>query len=118
MEWITLIVLLAVGALVMSKLGSTNAGKTDGHEFHYRQQNKLFSPAERSLYGALRLAVADNAIVFGKVRVADVLTPRNTSSRSHWQKAFNRISAKHFDFVICQPEDLKSRNMGSQPQRR
>ena len=26
--------------------------------------------------------------------------------RSNWQKAFNRISSKHFDYVICAPDTL------------
>jgi hypothetical protein len=28
------------------------------------------------------------------------------SNRSAWQKAFNRISSKHFDFIICRSSDL------------
>jgi hypothetical protein len=26
--------------------------------------------------------------------------------KSLWQRAFNRINAKHFDFVLCRPSDL------------
>ena len=40
-------------------------------------------------------------IVFAKVRVADALKPKRGMDRSSWQTAFNKISAKHFDFVIC-----------------
>jgi hypothetical protein len=40
-------------------------------------------------------------MVFGKVRVADVV---ETASGLRWSdrlRAFNRISAKHFDFLVC-----------------
>lgn len=61
----------------------------------------LFTPAERKFYNALSAAVASDQIVFGKVRVADILQPNSEASRSQWQSAFNRISSKHFDYVIC-----------------
>lgn len=48
----------------------------------------------------------NDAVIFGKVRVADILSPAKGQSRSNWQKAFNRISVKHFDFVICSPDTL------------
>jgi len=67
----------------------------------------LFTPAERSFYGVLKQACGDQAEVFGKVRVADVIKPIKGLGRSNWQRAFNRISAKHFDYVICRPDDLR-----------
>jgi len=50
--------------------------------------------------------VGDQARVFTKVRMADVLQPYQERGRSWW-RAFNRISAKHFDFVICRANDLQ-----------
>jgi very-short-patch-repair endonuclease len=44
---------------------------------------------------------------FAKVRVADILQPQSGCDRSTWQRAFNKISAKHFDFVICKKEALE-----------
>jgi ssDNA-binding Zn-finger/Zn-ribbon topoisomerase 1 len=38
--------------------------------------------------------------------VADVLEPKAGLGRSARQKAFNKISAKHFDFLLCDKEDL------------
>lgn len=63
--------------------------------------SSLFSPAEWLFYGSLVQAVDDQFLVFGKVRIADVLTPNRSLSRSGWYSAFNRISRKHFDFVLC-----------------
>lgn len=75
-------------------------------EFPYEMKRKLFSHAERSFYGILKQAVREDGVVFGKVRVADVLNPSKGLDRSNWQKAFNHISSKHFDYVICSPDDL------------
>ena len=66
----------------------------------------LFTPAERSFLGVINFAINDEAVVFGKVRVADVITPRKSQSRTIWQKSSNKISSKHFDFVICDKEEL------------
>lgn len=66
---------------------------------------ELLSPAERSFYGVLLQATGDQWRVFPKVRVADALTPEKGLSRSDWQRAFNAISARHFDFLLCDPDD-------------
>ena len=54
----------------------------------------------------LHKAIGNNATIFGKVRVADVVEPKEGLSRSARQKAFNKISANHFDFLVCDKEDL------------
>ena len=73
----------------------------------YKMGPPLFSPAERSFLGTLDQAVGGTYRVFGKVRVADVLAPSNETDSKRWRAAFNRIAAKHFDFVICSVDDLK-----------
>lgn len=101
MEWliIAFVALLIVAFLLKGKIGPED-------ETAYRKQGPLFTPAERSFYGVLQQACGDKALIFGKVRVADILTPAKGQGRSGWQKAFNKIAAKHFDFVLCQPDDL------------
>ena len=44
-------------------------------------------------------------VIAPKVRLADVLTVRPGLPRSQFQRAFNRIAAKHADFVICRATD-------------
>jgi hypothetical protein len=100
-EWI-IVILLIVGVLVLlAKI--KRAGPPD---FPYEQQRTLMSPAERSFYGVLCKAVEGNAVVFAKVRVGDVIKTKSGLTASERQSAFNRISAKHFDFVLCRPSDL------------
>ncbi|WP_392400640.1 DUF2726 domain-containing protein [Aeromonas salmonicida] len=77
-----------------------------GKALPYDLQEALFSPAERSFLGVLDLAVGDKARVFAKVRVADVLTPQAGLGKSKWQQHFNKIGAKHLDYLLCHPADL------------
>ena len=65
----------------------------------------LLTPAELSFYGVLTQPVGEDWRVFSKVRLADVITPEKGLSRSRWQSAFNAISSKHLDFLLCDPAD-------------
>lgn len=104
MGWLVLlVVVLVVLAVLATKL------KSQGHKpegFPYNKNQVLFSPAERSFLGVLEQALGGEYRVFGKVRVADIVSVNSMSDRSAWQRAFNRISSKHFDFVLCSKGDL------------
>lgn len=75
-------------------------------DYACRKLRALFTPAERSFLGVLDQAIGKDFRIFGKVRVADVLEPIEGVNRSRWQTLFNRISRKHFDFVLCSPDNL------------
>ncbi len=110
MDWIVItIVIVALLAIVVAKLSQKREAQpreTQPNEYPYRKLDFFFSPAERSFLGVLNQAVGKNAQIFGKVRVADVLAPKKGMSRSDWQKSFNKISGKHFDFLLCAKNDL------------
>jgi hypothetical protein len=72
----------------------------------YQRLASLFTATEVKFMRALYIAVDGKASIFGKVRIADVLEPKKNLSRSHWQISFNKIAMKHFDFVICDNDDL------------
>ncbi|MGF1886360.1 DUF2726 domain-containing protein [Photobacterium profundum] len=72
----------------------------------YQKIPTLFSPAERSFYGVLESVLTDNFVLLGKVRVADVIKPKQGFSKKEWGSLFNKISRKHFDFVVCDKEYL------------
>jgi len=105
MSWVVIIlIIIAIFAIILIKLSQKH--ETKPTEFPYKKLDALFSPAERSFLGVLNQAVGSNAQVFGKVRVADVIVPKKGMSRSDWQKAFNKISGKHFDYLLCNKNDL------------
>jgi len=105
MNWLILstaiIIIAAVAVKIIGRLRYTGIA-----EYHYKKKPALFTPAERSFLGVLDQAVGESCQIFGKVRVADVLTPEKGLSRSKWQRAFNRISGKHFDFLLCNKKNL------------
>lgn len=106
MGWLISVILVFAVIAVLAILKSKQNETTDGDNYLYIQAGPLFTPAERSFLGVLQAAVGNDAQVFGKVRVADVIKPTKGLSRGNWQKAFNRIKAKHFDFIVCNRDDL------------
>lgn len=104
-SWILIAIpILVIAVIIYAKLPKKRGAEDTGYP--YQNAGTLFSPAERSFYGVLSQAVAENAKIFGKVRVADVAVPKKGLSRSDWQKAFNKISRKHFDFLLCSNDNL------------
>ena len=104
MDFTALLILFVVAVIFFFKLFFKN--KNDNHDIHYEKQSALFTPAERSFMCVLTLALEDNALVFGKVRVADILKPGSGLSGKKWWSLFNKISQKHFDFIVCEKSDL------------
>ncbi len=96
--------LLALTALVLLFL--LRRGLSKKLAFPYQQRESLFTPAERHFLAYLTRAVDGDALIFGKVRVADVIKPWDKLPGKRWRKAFHPISSKHFDYVLCDPDDL------------
>ncbi|WP_283131791.1 DUF2726 domain-containing protein [Enterovibrio norvegicus] len=72
----------------------------------YSKHPYLCSKAEYSFYRVLVKAVGDDYVVCPKVRVSDVLRPESGLKGKKWWRAFNKISRKHFDYVICSSASL------------
>jgi len=67
----------------------------------YQYKPFILSKAEQNFYRTLQKGLTNKFLILIKVRVADVLQPEKGMHKSAWQAAFNRIKAKHFDFVLC-----------------
>lgn len=72
----------------------------------YEPAAGLFTPAERAFLHTLDQAAAPRYRVFGKVRIADLVTLRKGLTPARRQTALNRVAGKHFDFVVCRSSDL------------
>lgn len=70
----------------------------------YRLRDDFLSPAEANLLRVLREVVADWALICPKVRLADLVYAPRQEGR---QAAFNRVSRKHLDFVLCDAATLR-----------
>ena len=104
MVWVVVVVAVLVLITVVLALRQRARG-LDGR-FAYRRRSLLFSAAERSFLGALDLATGRDFRIFGKVRVGDLLAPQDGLGASARMAALNKINRKHFDFVLCRPNDL------------
>jgi hypothetical protein len=107
MDLSTIVILvISICLLIFLLLKFTNNSNSI-EEPLYTQRDVLFTPAERSFYGVLEQAISNEYKIFGKVRVADILEPNSSLNKSEWQTAFNKISSKHFDYVLCQKDTLQ-----------
>ncbi len=123
MSWLPYLLFLVVIIVVIKKSNKKNQQSSgvataeataiedtvatlDVAELPYRKLDLLFTKAERSFLGILNQALANEVEIFGKVRVADVLDVEAGLTPSDKQIAFNKISAKHFDFVLCDKKTL------------
>lgn len=97
--FIVIIIVIAIKKVSSKK-------KTKENNYPYVKVDFLFTKAERSFLGVLNQAVKDEAQIFGKVRLADVMKVEKGIGNSKRQTAFNKIRAKHFDYVLCNPKDL------------
>lgn len=74
-------------------------------ELSYKGKGPLMTAAEQHFYSTLTsIAPADN-LIMSKVRIADILEPNEKGKR--YQIAFNKICAKHMDFVVVNKENME-----------
>ena len=102
---IVVLVALAIGiALAALKAKSAPRETTAKPEVYYLKKS-LFSPAERSFLGVLEALDYDGVTIASKVRLADIFGIKKGLARGDRQRALNRISAKHVDFLLIQSSD-------------
>jgi hypothetical protein len=101
---VIIVVILAVAGALLRP--ADRAAKPSVGSPAYEAIPALLTAAERSFFGVLQQALASDYQIFAKVRLADIVRPVKSPSRSGWQSAFNRITGKHVDFVLCDSERL------------
>ncbi len=131
MEWLVMGALVLIGALLIKFITENSARKEEAESYrktsskklrlepnanlplsdtplvNYRANRFILSKTEQAFYKALRQGLGDQFLVLIKVRVCDVLRPETGIAKSVWQIAFNRISSKHFNFVLCSPNQYE-----------
>lgn len=105
MIWIVIAV-VAIALVVVFFFRPSKEFNTDDPCYTYEKLDTLFSPAEHAFLTALTQAVEDTAFVFGKVRVADVITPLRGMTHQQWRASIKRIRCRHFDFILLDKDDL------------
>lgn len=72
----------------------------------YKRADFLFTPAERVFYKELVRAVNGQYLVFGKVRVADLITIKGKYGNKSSMRDLAKVAQKHVDFCLCHPDTL------------
>ena len=105
-KWLKFVfVIVSIACVVLNfkkfNIATSKNAKVARQEFTYQLREALFTSSEIKFYRELEQAIGEQFIIFGKVRVADIITPEKVLSKSNLRTTFNKISAKHFDFVLC-----------------
>lgn len=65
----------------------------------YNKKKYFHSKSEMNFYRVLDLSIKDmDVVIYAKVRLADIVYISKTDKRQHY---FNRIRAKHVDYLLC-----------------
>lgn len=92
MIWIPIVLVVIIFLVVLLLKGQTAPAKGE------YKKGEFLSPAEKDFLKALDSALGLKYRVFAKVRLADIITPLPGDK---WQTRFNKINAKHVDFLLC-----------------
>ena len=103
---IVIAILIALAIVVVAFVKKSPKKESKEQDFPYIKLGPLFTPAERSFFGVLNQVAGSKSQVFGKVRIADVITIKKGLTPSVRQTARNKIDRKHFDYILCNKEDL------------
>lgn len=92
---------LAMLVILIYRSASHHEAEERSYEMHvtpYVRRPALLSPAEQVLYGRLHQASGPEFHICPKVRLPDAAEVRGDALE--WQNAWNRIAAKHLDFLL------------------
>lgn len=70
----------------------------------YERLPSILTPSEQHFYKVLSPIVQGRAIIMAKVRIADLLKVRKSNKQKHFWSYFSKISQKHIDFVLIDPQ--------------
>ena len=100
-----IVFLLLVLAVAAAALKARRQGPAIG-QAPYVVAKSVLTAAERSFVGVLEPLLPEGVGLLIKIRLADVFTMRSGLTRSARASAFNRISAKHVDFLLVRASDV------------
>jgi hypothetical protein len=92
--------------LLVLALWLRSSGKNKLGRMVYQKKVALFTEAEQRFFLALQEAVANDYIIFSKIRIADIISPKRGSAGQDTLEAFTVIAAQCFDFILLEPQGL------------
>lgn len=92
-----------VGPFVFSKMKKKSIDK-----ILYLKNSSLLTNSEKKFYSVLEELLQDNFHLFSKVRIADIVYLPKWYKPYHWAIYWwNRIQAKHVDFLVCHKDSFE-----------
>jgi very-short-patch-repair endonuclease len=101
------LIALVVGLLVVVGVLSAFLGASRPSDYPYEAYDSLLSAAERSFFGVLQQTLPPQFTPLAKIRLADLLRVQRGLSAQRRSAAFNRVSSKHADFVLCASDTFR-----------
>ncbi len=98
------LVFIGILAIIFARLKQSPKPSSNG-DFPYRRRDYLLTKAEKCFFDALRPAIGDSLHISVKPRLADLFFIVKGTGK--YQSHFNRIKAKHVDFILCRPQDMR-----------
>ncbi len=99
-HWLFFVILaMIIAALLLARMYSGPA------RLPYRARGRIMTNVEAKFFRSLQQAVHGDFLIFTMVRLADLL--RVADEASNKRMWFNRIVAKHVDFVLCDVGSLQ-----------
>lgn len=102
-----ILVVVLIGVRLVRQMFGETRGETAVPELSYDKKRFLPSKAEKAFYLVLLPVVPEDHVLFPKIRIADVLSVKSGSEKR--QSLLNKISSKHFDFLVCDRKWLEPR---------
>ena len=99
--------LLILGAVISKRSKKTSSGKEPDKKPIYEKKTYMMTRNELYFYRALKKAVGDEYQIMCQVSLYQIIKTRPMSPSDN-QKAFNKISRKTLDFVLCDPSNMKT----------
>lgn len=104
LPWLIIsVIAVAVLVFVLFKLFSPASGKLSRHPY---QKSALFDSDDRTFFLALKAAMETEYQIFGKIRVADIVTPKKGFAGQDPRLSFDPLAGRRFDFVLCDMQNL------------
>ena len=100
--WLTLFGPLVGVVLLMYLISYLRSRKTNKEAIEsYGLRDAVLTKAEASFLAVLREIVGEKYQIFVKVRLADIFTTKHGEG---YYAALNKVTGKHVDFLLCEPE--------------
>jgi hypothetical protein len=80
--------------------------RAESGRLSYVRQDFLMPPEDRLFYRSLKEAIGDEYVIFCRIPVDDLITPRGNRGLDPWLQSLHDQGDSHFPFVLCRNEDL------------